>query len=68
MLGMTDDDYEFSKECIRKFILAERLGTRAVGNSITTAEYDYLRSVWHNRNNDYAKLWGEVEQEMANEQ
>lgn len=68
--SVSNEDAEFTKHCIRQFILAIKLDVRP---QVPKQDMDRLESIWGVLNNDiqeaeYKQLWREVEREIANGQ
>lgn len=69
--SVSNEDAEFTKHCIRQFILAKKLGTLA---QLPEQDFDKLQSMWAAHQHDdiqeaeYKQLWREVEREIANGQ
>ena len=61
---MTDEEMQFSRECVTKFILAKKLNVDARDGSITHEDYRRLIDIWSRDYAGYKQLWAQVEQEM----
>ena len=65
--SVSDEDVEYTKFWIRRFILAKRLG---VTPTISTEELTKLNDIWHARDHDdvaqaeYKQIWMRVEDEI----
>ena len=65
--SVSDEDVEFTKHWIRRFVLAKRLG---VTPTISKADLAKLNGIWHARDHDdvaqaeYKQIWMRVEDEI----